>query len=265
MPASEPAGEPACTDSHGAEGSSRIAQPEMDLPEIGLGENDIARRLRIVGLHRRQFTTQYPRVVRDRLHRPAVGAPTGRLRVVVAVTRHPVHLQWRVLGKEFECLGPAIEIGVDQLGIDFGSDDAQQVLPCRGDIVGRRLAVQDGIARNPDPATRAGRRSAPSARLLHEKYRPAMVGGGDRGRHPRGSGADDDHIDCLRDILVRHVDGLLFFDIVVRCGPQCRAPRQRSSSTASSAASTQTGREAVGLSALRNHCKYPYSAAASIR
>ena len=66
------------------------AQTEADLPEVGLRDDHVRRRLGVLRVQPVELVAEEARVQRDRLAGAARGAAAGRLRVVVGVLRDPL-------------------------------------------------------------------------------------------------------------------------------------------------------------------------------
>ncbi len=177
------------------------AQAEADLPEVGLGDDHVGRRLGVRRVQPVQLLAEGSRVHRHRLDTAAAEPAAGRLGVVVGVLRHPGEAKGSVLADEVHDLGAASEEGV---AADLGhvvADDRVQVEAGLLRLVGTvdlARCLQGVVAGDPDATAASSRGTAEPRALLHHDGLEAAQPGRERGGHARAAGTDHDHVDLGR-------------------------------------------------------------------
>ena len=202
-PPQQPADQPAERDLGEGQRAAQRAHAEADLPEVGLGDDHVRRRLGVRRVQPLELGPEEAGVQRDRLHGAPAGATAGLLGVVVGVVGHPREAHRGLLAQEVQNLRATVDVGVAaHLGHDLAHDGVQVELGVLQRVVLAGLP-QRVVAGDPHPAAAAGGRAAEVGALLHEDRLEPARAGCERGRHPGAARTDDDDIDGLRQFLGR--------------------------------------------------------------
>jgi hypothetical protein len=184
---------------HGSCAAEGAQGAETDLAEVGLGDDQVRRRLRVRRVQSLQLGSDDPAVHRHGFHRASARSAAGLLGQVVGVLGHPCEPHGGLLEQEVHHLGSAVEEGLTPLLRDHVSDDGLEVAPrllgvVRVDLSGVAKSL---VAGYPDAATGSSRRAAEVRALLDQDGVEAVLRGGERRCHSGAAGAHDDDVTRL--------------------------------------------------------------------
>ena len=184
---------------HGQRALEGAQRAEADLAEVGLGDDQVRRRLGVRRVQPLQLGAEDPAVHRHRLHGASTRPATRLLGQVVGVLGNPLELHRRLLEDEVDDLRAAVEEGVASLLRHHVTDDGLEVAPGLLGVVRVDLAgvAECPVAGDPHAAAGPSRRAAEVGALLDHDGVQAVLRGGECRGHPGPAGAHDDDVTRL--------------------------------------------------------------------